>query len=195
LWGEFLKSGKTLTFSIIVSGLTDRLDKIYLGLQSATADLGRYSTNQSLVSWSRAVPEAMTKISTLRRKSFFIIGRANLSSLILLFTTALLLSYFLQRTVLLYLGPAWAVSLPILFGLVFIELFRGLVQLGTNDLIRFRKYKNLRFIAGIQLLLLFTLQPWAIRAHGVSGAIFSILLIYFVSGALIWRVSRSNSFG
>lgn len=195
LWGAFLKSGKSLTFSIIVSGLTDRLDKIYLGLQSTPADLGRYSTNQSLMTWSRALPEAMTKISTLRRRSFFIIGRAKLSSLILIFTTALLLSYFLQRTVLLYLGPTWSVSLPILLGLVFIEFFRGLVQLGTNDLIRFEKYKDLRFISGVQLLLLLTLQPWAISAHGVIGAIFSVLLIYFVSGALVWRVSRSNSFG
>ena len=178
---SLLKNSMELNFATIVSQIVERVDKVFLGLQTSSADLGRYSINQSMLNLSRFFPESLAKISLLRDRNF-LVGRFQkyqlaLFILILVFLLTISVSLLVGR----FLGDEWVLALSVVFLMGIVEVLRGVQSLLSMNAVRLHAYVKIRNVAAIQLLLGLALQPLSINYFGVIGSISTNLLIVLSS--------------
>ena len=178
---SLLKNSMELNFATIVSQIVERVDKVFLGLQTSSADLGRYSINQSMLNLSRFFPESLAKISLLRDRNF-LVGRFQkyqlaLFILILVFLLTISVSLLVGK----FLGDEWVLALSVVFLMGIVEVLRGVQSLLSINAVRLHAYVKIRNVAAIQLLLGLALQPLSINYFGVIGSISTNLLIVLSS--------------
>lgn len=174
---SLLKISAALNFATIATQIVERVDKIFLGLQTSSADLGRYSINQSMLNLSRFLPESFAKLSLLRDRNF-LVGRFRTTqiaffSLALVSLLTISASFFVRR----FLGETWVLALSVVFLMGIVEVFRGIYSLLSINAVRSYEYVKLRNVALVQLVLGFVFQPLFIHYFGILGSVYANLLV------------------
>ncbi len=168
-------------FLVTVTGqLLERIDKVFIGFLTSSAELGRFSTSQSIFGVARFLPDSLTKLSMARDKNF--ISRTRNFSLLAIFAfpAIFILAWIVSFLVKVVLGEEWMLSITVLVGIALVELLRSIHSVVTMNVIRANRYKMLQSITVIQLIVGLLLQPIAIYWMGIEGSIISgIVLLTF----------------
>ena len=168
-------------FLVTVTGqLLERIDKVFIGFLTSSAELGRFSTSQSIFGVARFLPDSLTKLSLARDKNF--ISRTRNFSLLAIFAipAIFILAWMVSFLVKVVLGEEWMLSITVLVGIALVELLRSIHSVVTMNVIRANRYKMLQSITVIQLIVGLLLQPIAIYWMGIEGSIISgIVLLTF----------------
>ena len=188
---RFLKKlffdSSTPTLVNLANQLLERVDKVFLGLQIGTGDLGRFSTSQSVVGVLRFLPDALSKLSIARDKNYLrwklSSFRTILASLFLAVAMAELASLFTRYL----LGQEWVLPALMLLSIAFLEVTRGFHSLVVMNAIRAEAYRGLKRITLSQIVCGLFIQPFAIHFYGLWGSILTSLFI-FIGGIYAMRV-------
>ncbi|NBO70748.1 hypothetical protein EBV26_09745, partial [bacterium] len=174
------------TLTTLVAQLLERIDKVFLGVQTSAGDLGRYSTAQSLIAVSRFLPDALSKLSLARDKNYletrFTLGKYIAFAIATIFLLGEFAIYFTR----LVLGDEWILPLLTLFGIASVELLRGFHALVTVNAIRAFAYTRLKKVSVIQITVGVLIQPLSIHFFGIVGSIVISALI-FIFGIIYLR--------
>ena len=175
-----LLDSSTPTLVNMTNQLLERLDKVFLGLQTSAADLGRFSTSQSLLGLSRFVFDALAKLTIARDRSFFSWKKSKffLATLIALLT--LFIAVIADRFITLFLGSEWKLPFLMILSLGFIEILRGIYSLVIMNSLRSDNYLKLKRVTLVQLLIGLLVQPLAIHLCGLWGSIVCSSAILFI---------------
>jgi hypothetical protein len=184
---KLISDSSTPTFVSLVSQLIERVDKVFLGVQMGVTDLGRFSTNQSIVGIIRFLPDAYTKLSMARDKNFL---RNNLSAVKALVIIVFLV-FALSRIATLFtgsfLGEEWMLPWTMIFAVTSVEILRGFQSLLVVNVIRANAYAYLRRIAVFQSSIGIFIQPFAIHYFGIWGSILTSFVILLVGLGFLRR--------
>jgi hypothetical protein len=170
--------------------ILERIDKLFLGFQTSTLDLGRFSTSQSMVSVTRFLPDSLAKLSLVRNKSYisqkFHTGQYVLFSSFL----AILLSLFSFLFTNFLLGSEWALPVALVFFVALVEVVRGTHMVLVAETVRHVGYEPLRVLSIFQLVIGVCLQPIAICLYGVSGSVGITLVVLTIGVINMVRINR-----
>ena len=183
---RFIKEGRATYIISITSGIIERIDKALLGLQTSAGELGRYSTNQSVLALSKFLPDTISKLSLARNKNYLKIEKYS-TRLIALFlfgaVLALLLSYQVVSTV---LGTEWTLPIFVFLSMALIELLRGFYNVITTNALAHNQEQKLKRVSYYQLFIAIIVQPMFILLFGITGALICNLIL-LSQGILLLR--------
>jgi hypothetical protein len=135
-----------------VLGVTDRADRILIAWFLPTLNLGQYSAMSGLISFSRFVPDAISKILVSGRIKVQFQRYVNKTSLFIgFFAIASVLVPISQWLIGYWLGTEWLLPWYISFLFIFQELGRGTFQVLQNHEI---KYGNAKVSQRASIILL-----------------------------------------
>jgi hypothetical protein len=170
----------------ITSGIIERIDKVLLGLQTSAGELGRYSTNQSVLALSKFLPDTISKLSLARNRNYLKIKSYSSRLIALLLfgvVTALWLTYQIVECV---LGAEWTLPILVFLSLALIELLRGLYAVITTNALGHNQERKLNRVSYYQLFIAIIVQPIFISFFGVVGALICNLMLLSL-GILLLR--------
>ena len=188
-WGSLRKlfvDSSTPTLVNMSSQLIERIDKVFIGLQTTTSELGRFSTSQSLLGLSRFVFDALTKLAIARDRNFLVWKKSYFSLLLATIFFGLSFTVIANQFITRFLGPEWGLPIVMLLALGYLELIRGVHSLVVVNSLRRNKYSRLRHVTFAQLIIGLGVQPIAIHFIGLWGSIICSSII-LISGILYLR--------
>ena len=77
-----LRDSSTPTLVNVTTQLLERVDKVFIGLQVSSPELGRFSTSQSILGLSRFIPDAFAKLTIARDRNFLVWSKSTFVGLI-----------------------------------------------------------------------------------------------------------------
>ena len=182
-WNSLRKlfvDSSTPTLVNMSSQLLERMDKVFIGLQTTTSELGRFSTSQSLFGLSRFVFDALAKLAIARDRNFLVWKKSHFSLVsaiaLLGISFAVIANQFITR----FLGPEWTLPFSMLLALGYLELIRGLHSLVVMNSLRGNQYSRLKHVTLTQLIIGLGAQPVAIHFIGLWGSIICSSVILFI---------------
>jgi O-antigen/teichoic acid export membrane protein len=181
-----IKEGMATYIISITSGIIERIDKVFLGLQTSAGELGRYSTNQSVLALSKFLPDTISKLSLVRNRNYLKIKSYSTRLIALsLFgvVTALWLTYQMVELV---LGAEWTLPILVFLSLALIELLRGLYAVITTNALSHNQERKLNRVSYYKLFIAIIVQPIFISFFGVVGALICNLMLLSL-GILLLR--------
>ena len=181
-----IKEGRATYIISITSGIIERIDKVFLGLQTSAGELGRYSTNQSVLALSKFLPDTISKLSLARNRNYLQIKSYSTRLIALLLfgvVTALWLTYQIVERV---LGAEWTLPILVFLSLALIELLRGLYAVITTNALGHNQERKLNRVSYYQLFIAIIVQPIFISFFGVVGALICNLMLLSL-GILLLR--------
>ena len=181
-----IKEGRATYIISITSGIIERIDKVFLGLQTSAGELGRYSTNQSVLALSKFLPDTISKLSLVRNRNYLQIKSYSTRLIALLLfgvVTALWLTYQIVERV---LGAEWTLPILVFLSLALIELLRGLYAVITTNALGHNQERKLNRVSYYQLFIAIIVQPIFISFFGVVGALICNLMLLSL-GILLLR--------
>ena len=181
-----IKEGRATYIISITSGIIERIDKVFLGLQTSAGELGRYSTNQSVLALSKFLPDTISKLSLARNRNYLKIKSYSTRLIALLLfgvVTALWLTYQIVERV---LGAEWTLPILVFLSLALIELLRGLYAVITTNALGHNQERKLNRVSYYQLFIAIIVQPVFISFFGVVGALICNLMLLSL-GILLLR--------
>jgi O-antigen/teichoic acid export membrane protein len=181
-----IKEGRATYIISITSGIIERIDKVFLGLQTSAGELGRYSTNQSVLALSKFLPDTISKLSLARNRNYLKIKSYSTRLIALLLfgvVTALWLTYQIVERV---LGAEWTLPILVFLSLALIELLRGLYAVITTNALGHNQERKLNRVSYYQLFIAIIVQPIFISFFGVVGALICNLMLLSL-GILLLR--------
>lgn len=174
---KLFKDSTSPLLTSITSQLLERIDKVFLGYLTTSGELGRYSTNQSILGLARFLPDSLAKLSITRDKNF-LLNRRRLALLMMFSIPGCLIpAWAVSVLVDAVLGREWVLPITILAGLAFTELLRGMHALLSMNAIRSSDYKSLRSTSYIQLIIGILVQPFTIYFMGIAGSLLCGILM------------------
>jgi len=181
-----IKEGRATYVISITSGIIERIDKVLLGLQTSAGELGRYSTNQSVLTLSKFLPDTISKLSLARNRNYLRIKSYSIRLIALLLCGAVLALWLSYQMVGIILETEWTLSILVFLCLALIELLRGLYNVITTNALGHNQEQKLKRVSYYQLFIAIIVQPIFISFFGIAGALICNLILLSV-GILILR--------
>jgi O-antigen/teichoic acid export membrane protein len=172
-----IKEGRATYVISIASGIIERIDKVLLGLQTSAGELGRYSTNQSLLALSKFLPDTISKLSLARDRNYLNIKSYSTRLIALLLFGAVLALWLSYQLVGIVLGTEWTLPILVFLSLALIELLRGLYNVITTNALSHNQQQKLKRVSYFQLLIAIAIQPIFVSFSGVLGVLVCNLVI------------------
>ena len=174
-----MQSKKQFLFGI-ASGLVDRVDRFLIGLILPIAFLAKYALLSSIISFARFLPDSAAKISLLAHHNG---GKTRGTSYshrqtLFILVTAMLFVAASQGFIYIAFGNAWVLPLYVGVLLVCQEILRGNYQMKATELVSLGGTKAMSRIAGLLILLSFSLITIFVFVWGVWGAPLAMLAVY-----------------
>ena len=167
----FIKESSATYIISIASGLIERIDKVLLGLQTSATELGRYSTNQSVLALSKFLPDAISKLSLVRNRNYLQIKIYSAQLIALLFFGAIAAVLFTYQVVEGILGKEWTLPILAFLFLALIELLRGLYNVLTTNALGQNQEQKIKKVSYCQLFIAIIVQPLFLMFSGIAGAL------------------------
>jgi len=166
-----IKEGRATYIISVTSGIIERIDKVLLGLQTSIGDLGRYSTNQSVLALSKFLSDTISKLSLARNRNYLRI-KSYSTRLITLFLFGAVVSLYLSyQLVGIILGTEWTLPILVFLSLALVELLRGLYNVITTNALGHNQEQKLKRASCYQLFIAIIIQPMLISFFGVAGSL------------------------
>ena len=186
---RLLIDSSTPTLVNMTNQLLERSDKVFIGLQTSAADLGRFSTSQSLLGISRFLFDALAKLTIARDRNFLAWKKSKLFMSTFVGLLTFFVSVIASQFINIFLGPEWKLPFLMILSLGFIEILRGIYSLVIMNSLRSDNYLKLKKVTLVQLLIGLLVQPLALHLYGLWGSIVCSSAILFI-GIYYLRISR-----
>jgi O-antigen/teichoic acid export membrane protein len=177
---RLLIDSSTPTLVNMTNQLLERLDKVFIGLQTSAADLGRFSTSQSLLGISRFIFDALAKLTIARDRNFLAWKRSKLFMSTVVGLLTFFVSVIASQFINVFLGPEWNLPFLMILSLGFIEILRGIYSLVIMNSLRSDNYLKLKKVTLVQLLVGLVVQPLAVHFYSLWGSIVCSSVILFI---------------
>ena len=177
---RLLIDSSTPTLVNMTNQLLERLDKVFIGLQTSAADLGRFSTSQSLLGISRFIFDALAKLTIARDRNFLAWKRSKLFMSTVVGLLTFFVSVIASQFINVFLGPEWKLPFLMILSLGFIEILRGIYSLVIMNSLRSDNYLKLKKVTLVQLLVGLVVQPLAVHFYSLWGSIVCSSVILFI---------------
>ncbi len=177
---RLLIDSSTPTLVNMTNQLLERLDKVFIGLQTSAADLGRFSTSQSLLGISRFIFDALAKLTIARDRNFLAWKRSKLFMSTVVGLLTFFVSVIASQFINVFLGPEWKLPFLMILSLGFIEILRGIYSLVIMNSLRSDNYLKLKKVTLVQLLIGLVVQPLAVHFYSLWGSIVCSSVILFI---------------
>lgn len=187
---RLLIDSSTPTLVNMANQLLERLDKVFIGLQTSAADLGRFSTSQSLLGISRFIFDALAKLTIARDRNFLAWKKSKLFMSTVVGLLTFFVSVIASQFINVFLGPEWKLPFLMILSLGFIEILRGIYSLVIMNSLRSDNYLKLKKVTLVQLLVGLVVQPLAIHFYSLWGSIVCSLVILFIGIYFLRNVRR-----
>ena len=181
-----IKEGRATYIISITSGIIERIDKVFLGLQTSPGEIGRYSTNQSVLALSKFLPDTISKLSLARNRNYLKIKSYSSRLITLLLFGVVAALWLTYQMVELVLGAEWTLPMLVFLSLALIELLRGLCAVITTNALGHNQERKLKRVSYYQLFIAIIVQPIFISFFGVAGALICNLMLLSL-GILLLR--------
>jgi len=181
-----IREGRANYIVSITSGIIERIDKVLLGFQASAGELGRYSTNQSMLALSRFLPDTIAKLSLARDRNYFKIENFSTRLIALLLFGAVLALWLTYQMVGIVLGTEWTLPILVFLCLALVELLRGLHAVITTNALGRNQEQKLKRVSYYQLFIAIIVQPIFILLFGVTGSLICNLIL-LSQGILLLR--------
>jgi O-antigen/teichoic acid export membrane protein len=181
-----IKEGRATYIISITSGIIERIDKFLLGLQTSAGELGRYSTNQSVLALSKFLPDTITKLSLARNRNYLKIKRYSTRVIALFLSGTVLALWLSYQMVSIVLGAEWILPIFVFSSMALIELLRGLYSVITTNALGHYQGQKLKRVSHYQLFIAIIVQPIFILLFGIAGALICNLILLSL-GILLLR--------
>ena len=187
---RLLIDSSTPTLVNMTNQLLERLDKVFIGLQTSAADLGRFSTSQSLLGISRFIFDALAKLTIARDRNFLAWKKSKLFMSTVVGLLTFFVSVIASQFINVFLGPEWNLPFLMILSLGFIEILRGIYSLVIMNSLRSDNYLKLKKVTLVQLLVGLVVQPLAIHFYSLWGSIVCSSVILFIGIYFLRNVRR-----
>jgi O-antigen/teichoic acid export membrane protein len=187
---RLLIDSSTPTLVSMANQLLERLDKVFIGLQTSASELGRFSTAQSLLGLSRFFFDALAKLTIARDRNFLAWKESKLFMSAVVGLLTFFVSAIASQFVNVFLGPEWKLPFLMILSLGFIEILRGIYSLVIMNSLRSDNYLKLKKVTLVQLLVGLVVQPLAIHFYSLWGSIVCSLVILFIGIYFLRNVRR-----
>jgi len=177
---RLLIDSSTPTLVNMTNQLLERLDKVFIGLQTSAADLGRFSTSQSLLGISRFIFDALAKLTIARDRNFLVWKKSKLFMSTVVGLLTFFVSMIASQFINVFLGPEWKLPFLMILSLGFIEILRGIYSLVIMNSLRSDNYLKLKKVTLVQLLVGLVVQPLAVHFYSLWGSIVCSSVILFI---------------
>ena len=177
---RLLIDSSTPTLVNMTNQLLERLDKVFIGLQTSAADLGRFSTSQSLLGISRFIFDALAKLTIARDRNFLAWKKSKLFMSTVVGLLTFFVSVIASQFINVFLGPEWKLPFLMILSLGFIEILRGIYSLVIMSSLRSDNYLKLKKVTLVQLLIGLVVQPLAVHFYSLWGSIVCSSVILFI---------------
>jgi O-antigen/teichoic acid export membrane protein len=177
---RLLIDSSTPTLVNMTNQLLERLDKVFIGLQTSAADLGRFSTSQSLLGISRFIFDALAKLTIARDRNFLAWKKSKLFMSTVVGLLTFFVSVIASQFINVFLGPEWNLPFLMILSLGFIEILRGIYSLVIMNSLRSDNYLKLKKVTLVQLLVGLVVQPLAVHFYSLWGSIVCSSVILFI---------------
>ena len=177
---RLLIDSSTPTLVNMTNQLLERLDKVFIGLQTSAADLGRFSTSQSLLGISRFIFDALAKLTIARDRNFLAWKKSKLFMSTVVGLLTFFVSAIASQFINVFLGPEWNLPFLMILSLGFIEILRGIYSLVIMNSLRSDNYLKLKKVTLVQLLVGLVVQPLAVHFYSLWGSIVCSSVILFI---------------
>jgi len=174
---RLIKEGRATYIISITTGIIERIDKVLLGLQTSAGELGRYSTNQSVLALSKFLPDTISKLSLVRNRNYLRIKSYSTRLIALLLFGAVLALWLSYQMVGIILGTEWTLPILVFLYLALIELLRGLCNVITTNALGRNHEQKLKRVSYYQLFIAIIVQPIFISFFGIAGALICNLIL------------------
>jgi hypothetical protein len=166
-----LKASKATYIISITSGIIERVDKVLLGLQTSAGELGRYSTNQSVLALSKFLPDAISKLTLARNRNYLSVKNYSKRLIPLFLFGVVLVPWLTYQMVGIVLGADWTLPILVFLSLAFIEVLRGFYTVIMTNSLSHKQNHKLQKVSALQLIIAVVAQPIVIFFLGVVGAL------------------------
>ena len=177
---RLLIDSSTPTLVNMTNQLLERSDKVFIGLQTSAADLGRFSTSQSLLGISRFIFDALAKLTIARDRNFLAWKKSKLFMSTVVGLLTFFVSVIASQFINVFLGPEWKLPFLMILSLGFIEILRGIYSLVIMNSLRSDNYLKLKKVTLVQLLVGLVVQPLAVHFYSLWGSIVCSSVILFI---------------
>ena len=177
---RLLIDSSTPTLVNMTNQLLERLDKVFIGLQTSAADLGRFSTSQSLLGISRFIFDALAKLTIARDRNFLAWKKSKLFMSTVVGLLTFFVSVIASQFINVFLGPEWKLPFLMILSLGFIEILRGIYSLVIMNSLRSDNYLKLKKVTLVQLLVGLVVQPLAVHFYSLWGSIVCSSVMLFI---------------
>jgi O-antigen/teichoic acid export membrane protein len=160
--------------------ILERIDKVFIGLQTSSGDLARYSTSQSIFGLTSFVPYAISTLTLARNRIYLSLAKVSYLHIGSMIVATLGFAWLVEIFIEFALGPEWLNSLSLLFFIAVVEVIRGFHKVLLANLTQQDKVNQLKTTTRIQLALGLLIQPIAVFLLGVVGSvIINIAILLF----------------
>ena len=166
----FRESGSPYLLNL-ASQLLERLDKVFIGFQTSSADLGRYSTNQSIFSLLKFLPDSISKLSIARNRNYLVKLSSSKTRNLMLVFLIISLTQVISEFVRIVLGPEWTIAWYLLISIALIEVMRGFHNIVTTNIVRLGEFHHFKQMTIVQIFIGVIVQPFSVYFLGVAGSI------------------------
>jgi O-antigen/teichoic acid export membrane protein len=166
----FRESGSPYLVNL-ASQLLERLDKVFIGLQTSSADLGRYSTNQSIFGFLKFFPDSISKLSIARNRNYVTKSPATKLRNLMIVFFIISLTQIVSELLRIILGPDWTIAWYLLVSVAVIEIMRGFHNIVTTNIVRLGEFVHFRQMTVMQIIVGVFVQPLSVYFLGVAGSI------------------------
>ena len=166
----FRESGSPYLLNL-ASQLLERLDKVFIGLQTSSADLGRYSTNQSIFGLLKFFPDSISKLSIARNRNYLVKLPSSKTRNFMLVFLIIPLTQAISELVRIALGPEWIIAWYLLISVAVIEIMRGFHNIVTTNIVRLGKFERFKQMTIVQIFIGVVVQPISVYFLGIAGSI------------------------
>lgn len=191
---EFYALSRHNYFYSLITGLTDKSDKLIVAWLLPLAIFSKYSVLVGLIGYLRFLPDALAILLVASKNLSFYTLINNFRKFILLFGLIFygsvgIASYYFVR---LWFGNTWTLPIQIAFFIAFQELLRAIYQLSTNQLIRLGA--NLENSKVLSIFLAINLSTTVIGSIfiGLNGVIFGQIISYAIAIVLTRKALRNK---
>jgi O-antigen/teichoic acid export membrane protein len=166
----------------IANGLVDRVDRFLIGLILPISFLAKYSLLASVITFSRFIPDAATKLNLLRHHQGKIQKNIplNVQTLSFVILAGILLAFLTQLFLKLVFGQEWLLPYSVAIILTAQEILRGIYQVNSVKLIAAGGKKAMTEISMLLIILSVSLITLGILFIGIWGAPAAMIFVYLI---------------